>query len=181
MEIKDWFSVLAIIVSFGSLTIAALSYRRNRRIDSENLLFKYKSEGYVVLIEKLATIMDRILEEQKYLGNLVIDNSEELKRELNDRAEKFDVMVGDFANDVIKHSLFFSKEINTELDSFSDFLYDTHGGNQGHSLDDTRKQLEKHYNDFLLKADYLFELMRKDLHVDQLNTSLARRLKGARV
>jgi hypothetical protein len=178
MELKDWYSTLAIIVAFGTLTITVLSYRRNRRIDSENLLFKYKSEGYALLLEKLATIMDKILDEQKFLDNLNLKDSNEVRKELANRIESFELMICEFANDVIKHSLFFSKEINSELDAFSNFLYDTQDNQSNQSIEDIRKEMDNYYNDFLLKADHLFDLMRNDLHVDQLNTSLSKRLKG---
>jgi hypothetical protein len=176
MEPKDWAAIATIVISSLTFVVVVLNFRRSRRIDSEGMIFKYKSEGYLALLDKLTSVMDMILDAQAAVISINSGGANYTQNDFEIKATRIDHAISHFSNDMIKHSLFFSKEIVMELENLTDYLYkdQENDGKVHFSL----KTLAAYYQEFLEKANRLHDLMRRDLHVDQLNKSLSKRLQG---
>lgn len=171
MASDNFLSVTALLISTGSLFIAVLSFRRNRRIENENYIYKLKTDHYHSFLKKIADILSKVeigLELAKHIHK---DSSEEDIDEIEKLADEIDEDVVEFSYSLASDSLVLPKRIISLLEEFSDYLMQSEI--DGDSLENQNRISDICHN----KADKIISEMRKDLHIDTLNILLFNRIK----
>lgn len=189
MNTNSLIEYLKIIIPTAISLIAAvfsiLTYRRNRRIENENYVYKTKHENYSKILFDLGNVIDLLqvyigdangyLKEKDIIPSEVLEEEEDL---LYNQLQKIDNAISNFENFVIAHSLIIPKNILEKFDSLNDILEDI----------DIPEPEDKHILSILTILDTqmdriieianeLNEIIRNDLNVEELNFSLYKRLK----
>lgn len=171
-------NILTLVFSSGALCFSFLNYNRGKRFDNENFIYKSKVEIYVKILgelEKLVRFLgDNIEEAKEYLKR----PNEENDKILNETANKVDDTCYEFNNFITGNSLIIPENIVRLLSDFCDKVLDSEtidGDTEDitKSIDDAEKVINELIND----AEDIGVELRKDLHVDALNSSLFRRIK----
>lgn len=175
MELKDFFTLF---FSLGALVFSLLTYKRGNRIENENHLFKAKVDTYTKVLSELQKLIgileDKVEEAKEYLKNPTQENLEILD-DLADEVDKACFLFNDFA---ISNSVIIPKEVIDSLSHFCDKVLDTETlDSQTRNTTDGINEIEKIIDELVEEADQISDLLRKDLHIDELNSSLYRRLK----
>jgi methyl-accepting chemotaxis protein len=171
-------NILTLVFSSGALFFSFLNYKRGRRFDNENFIYKTKVEVYVKILgelEKLVRFLgDNIEEANEYLEK---PNKENFKI-LNDMADEVDETCYEFNNFITGNSLIIPENIVKLLSDFCDKVLDSETiDSDTESIAKRIDNAEKMINELIKEAEDIGVELRKDLHVDKLNTSLFRRLK----
>lgn len=175
MELKDF---LTVFFSLGALIFSLLTYKRGNRIENENHLFKIKVDTYTKVLAELQKLIrileDNIEEAKEYLENPTEENFEIL----NAQADEVDEACFLFNDFVIANSVIIPKQVVDSLSHFCDKVLDTETlDSQTKNTKNGINEIEKIIDELVNEADQISELLRKDLHIDELNSSLYRRLK----
>ena len=175
MELKD---ILTLIFSSGALFFSLLNYKRGKRFENENYLYRSKVEIYTKILgdlEKLIRFLGENIEEAKeYLENLNKEN----RKILNEQADEVDNACYEFNNYVTSHSLIIPENIVRLLSLFCDkVLNDETLDSEIEKIAKRIDEAEKLIDELIDDADNISVELRKDLHVDALNSSLYRRIK----
>lgn len=168
------------ILQFLSLIITALTaiilvktYKRNRKIDLENHLFKLRTESYseiVYQIEKLFSKMrSMILVIEKVIKGELVMTPEDFQT----ISSEVDAVVFDIDAFITKHSIYFSEETLETLLDFSHKLYGETPDDL--TLDQTLEKLNFYYDSQMILANKANISMRSDLGIEELNKSLFKR------
>jgi len=175
MDIKFTFTLL---ISFGALLFSFLNYRRSRKSENENYIYKTKIDVYAKILAELNKLLNGLqdnLEEAKEHFKHPTDESLDL---LNEQADKVDDICFAFQDFIISNSLIIPEKVLTELKKFCDKVLDTD------TLDSETKnstltvvEIGKAIDELTREADEISVLLRKDLHIEELNLSLYKRLK----
>ncbi len=171
MDYKDILSLAAIVISVGTFAITFLVFRRNRKFENENHLYKIKMEKYHEIMVKISDIL-LSFDSKLDIADFAMKNpTKENAEEVLDLADDIDEEVVSFSFYVSSHTLVFPEKIVQMLEDLIDYLTD---GNVEEG--ETTKQSGILENCYTL-ADKIHEAMRKDLHIDALNISLFNRIK----
>lgn len=175
MDLKDIFTLF---FSLGALIFSFLTFKRGDRIENENHLFKTKVDTYTKVLAELQKLIrileDNIEEAKKYLENPTEENVEIL----NEQADEVDEVCFLFNDFVIANSVIIPTQVVDSLSHFCDKVLDTETlDSQTKNTPDGINEIEKIIDELVDEADQISELLRKDLHIDELNSSLYRRLK----
>lgn len=175
MELKDFFTLF---FSLGALVFSLLTFMRGRRFDNANHLYKVKLETYNKILVELNRILskfqDQIFETQQILKNPTDENLAKLES-LADEADDFAFRFNDF---FVENSLVIPMNVLNTLSKFRDKLMDSGLVDTYTSdLDSYILEIGKVHDDLLNDADKINELLRQDLHIEVLNTSLYKRLQ----
>lgn len=180
---------LKIIIPTALSLIAAifsiLTYRRNRRVENENYIYKTKQENYSKILFELGSLIDLL---QKYINNsknlseeradLKDDVYKEEEDDLYELFDKIDDGIANFENIAIANSLVVPKSILEKIDSLNDILHDLEipePSDKG--FDKGLSELDNQMNIIIARANELNQIIRNDLNVDELNFYLYKRLK----
>ncbi|MFT3677763.1 MAG: hypothetical protein QM781_17860 [Chitinophagaceae bacterium] len=170
--------VLTLIFSSGALFFSFLNYKRASRFDNENFIYKTKVDIYVKILcelEKLIRFLEENIDDAKeYHENR---NDENLKK-LDELADEVDETCLAFNNFITDNSLIIPENIVRRLSLFCDKILD--GETFDSETDDISKNIqiaERTLDELIKDADDISVELRKDLHVDDLNSTLYRRLK----
>lgn len=169
---------LTFIASIGALIFSFLNFRRNRKFENENYLYKSKVETYIKIQEELIKltrcITDNYFEAVKYFEN----QSQETEKELMEKAESVDQMSHGFADFFLKNSLLMPENIFSSLGDFCTTILDME------TLDTETARTSKilptfkeKFNSIIDEAEEISYLLRDDLHIEKLSVSLYKRLK----
>jgi hypothetical protein len=175
MKVND---VLTLIFSSGALIFSLLNYRRGKRYESENYLFKAKVEVYTKIlcdIEKLIRFLGKSIgEAREYMA----DSSKENRKCLDNLADEVDETCYEFNNYITGHSLVIPEKIVRLLSNFCDKILDNESlDSQSKIQDNSITEAEKFIDELIVDAEMIGVELRKDAHIDELNSSLFRRLK----
>lgn len=175
MDIKF---TLSLLISFGALLFSFLNYRRSRKFENENYIFKTKIEVYAKILAELNKLLNELEGNLEEAREYFKEPSDENLCILNEQADELDNLCWAFKDFIIGNSLIIPENVSTALDDFCDKVLDTD------TLDSDTKNssetiilIEKVIDELIRDADNINILLRKDLHVDELNLSLYKRLK----
>ncbi len=175
MDIKF---TLTLLISFGALLFSFLNYRRSRKFENENFIFKTKVEVYSRILTELNKLLielqDNLDEAKEYFKDLTDENLDIL----NEQADKLDNLCFAFQDFIISNSLIIPENVSTALEAFCDKVLDTDTlDSETKNTSTTILEIEKAIDELISDADKINILLRKDLHIDELNSSLYKRLK----
>jgi len=172
-------SIMAIVVSGVAACFSILTYRRNRRLENENHLFKLKVDAYAKILSELNSLVNNIQRHvnsaRSVLSNQNIKNRDEDK--IDDSADEVDDLCFKFDDTIVANSLIMPENIISVLENISDKIMN---GETVDSLSEnpkeTLKKLDEVLNELISDGNNLNDLMRKDLKIAELNLSLYKRI-----
>lgn len=151
--------------------MSALTYRRNRRIENENHLFKTKTEIYNTLTRKAYELVH--FYEDAYLEvKFAINVGNPKQIDFDKYSDEIDIKGYNFEKEAALHSLLLPIKVLDSIDEFVDAVIYGESPEEL-TLDTMRKTLLIVYE----KVEVLINDFRKDLNVEVLNESLFRRIK----
>lgn len=163
------------ILAFCAFTIAYLTFRRQKTLENENHIFKYKLEQYYKTLKRFHELLSFLENEidDSYEG---FKNKEITRSELEEIADGIDDEIDDAQDDILPESLFLPAKITNKIDSIWDLLYEN-------DLAYNEKKEEYAKSQILLAklADLLDELhteMREDIGIKVLDKKLHRRTRS---
>jgi hypothetical protein len=166
-------SLLAFIISFAGLLISFFSFKRNRRFDNENYLYKTKTDKYHEVLIQISSILRKIdkgldlAHECNYVG------TDDSKDELADVAEKLDDDLNKFYLTVSALTLLFPSDIIKLIDSLFELLLELNI--ESNDLDKEEIKSGLCYD----KSEEIQTAMRTDLDIETLNVRLYKRIKSS--
>lgn len=170
--------ILTLVFSSGALFFSFLNYNRGRRFENENFIYKTKVDIYVKILcelEKLIRFLEENIDDLKEYHK---DRSNENLKKLDELADEVDEICLAFNNFITGNSLIIPANIVRRLSLFCDKILD--GETFDSETDDISTNIqiaERALDDLIKDADNISVELRKDLHIDDLNSTLYRRLK----
>ena len=175
MSLND---VLTLIFSSGALLFSLLNFRRGRRFENENFLYKTKVEVSIQILGKLERLIRLLADNIEDAKHLLESRDEGAKEELDLAADEIDEACYEFNNFITGYSLVIPDKIVRMLSNFCDKILVTDSLDS--ETDDLVSMIDiaEHRIDKLLKdANEISIEIRKDLRIDELNSTLYRRIK----
>ncbi len=173
------------IISLFAAIFSFLTYKRNRRIENENYIFKTKQENYSKILYEIARIIDKI---QEFI--IEANNFQSTKDKLDDKdfdrisdqidalADTIDDMTFNLDNLIISNSLVFPKSILEKLEKLTDLMIDTIlPGSYEKNLTIEIKKVDAALTEIINYSNSINDSMRIDLNIEELNLFLYKRLK----
>jgi hypothetical protein len=172
--------IILTIISVVAAVFSILTFKRNRRLENENHLYRIKMDSYAKVLGEITTFLNRLqdyLKQFKEYGSTPLVSTT-TKNELNDLAKNVDGLIFAFDESVTKNSLVISQDVLSKLNLFSLKLFGTeipevNLSKQEHIVE----KLDNYVAEIIIDANDINELMRRDLNIDELNLSLYRRIK----
>ena len=173
ITIQELSILVVMFCTATTLILSTLSFKRNRRFDNENTLFRIKVEGYFVICDQMNELADLLNDSANYMENidLYLD-------ELFESANKIHSKTMEIFSIALKYSIVFSQEILNELD-----LLNTAAIPIKKDFDEPEKMenlfalYDNQYNSIFAQMDELYKSMRKDIGSEKLNKTLSRRIR----
>jgi hypothetical protein len=175
MDIKF---TLTLIISSGALLFSFLNYKRGQKFENENFIYKTKIDIYAKILAELNKLLNVLQDNLEEAEEYFKDPSDENLDLLNEQADEVDDLCFAFKDFIISNSLIIPESVLTALNKFCDKVLDTDTlDSETKNGSTTITDIEKAIDELVLEADQISVLLRKDLHIDELNSSLYRRLK----
>ena len=177
MILTETLQIATFAVAAISSTIAILSFRRNKKIELQNQLFKIKLEAFANIIfeiDRFSTVISQAL-------HLVIKlaeqkNIEQSKERFFALADEIDEHLFACNSLIIKNSVYFSAESTTLLMEFSNNILGNSKLNTDPNLLLLIDELDAYYSKQLDLANNAVDKIRVELGLEKLNSSLYKRV-----
>lgn len=167
----QYLTLLSFLVSSGAFTISALTFRRNRRFENENHLYKLKTDTYNHLTRKIYELV-AFYEDVYFKAKDLVENGSGEKIDFDSLADDIDLKGYYLEKELACQSLLIPATVLSSLEDFLDLvIYDT--PEEEVSLEYMNDTLVRIYS----KAEEVINAFRVDLNVNKLNASLFRRIK----
>ena len=168
--------IVTLLTSLGALVISWKAFNRQRTLESENQFHEFKLRKYEIIIGLMIELHDLYSDgvnealEKRGLLSMIFDS--------NKIPDRIDKKTNEFRLALYKNASFLPENVVLKLDEFYESLYVT----------DVSQQIETKNRNALQKMtpiiaqmnddiDRIINLMRDDLAIGQLDTSLKRRLR----
>ena len=173
ITIQEFSIVVVMFCTVTTLFLSILSFRRNRRLDNENTLFKLKVEGYFGICDKFNEMAD-LLNESNELMEHGANNVDEILA----IAEDFYKKTQELFSYAMRYGIVFPENILDDLGK----LHTKSIPIQKHFDEPERMEnllalQEEHYDSFFEQMDELYASMREDIGSDKLNKTLSKRIR----
>jgi len=159
-----------VVTCITAVTIL-LTYRRNKKIELENHLFKLKIGAYSDIIYEIEKLFSKMRVMIYYLEKSTNNCSDD--SDLDSIATEVDELVRNCDLIIIKNSIYFSVKTIENLGDFSKRLYGSIYS--GLTFEEILVNLKEYFDSQLLVANEANSKMRDDLKIDQLTESLFKR------
>jgi len=178
MTLTETLQIATFTIAAISSVIAILAFRRNKKNELENQLFKIKLEAFANLvfeIDRFSTVVSQAL-------HLVIklaqeNNIEQSKGKLFVLADEIGEHVFACNSLIIKYSVYFSADSTTLLTEFSNNILGNSKSNTDANLLLLLDELDSYYTKQLDLANKAVDKIRDELGLEKLNSSLYKRVK----
>ncbi len=174
-------SILSILVPSVTVIFAILTFRRNRRIENENYIYKSKVEAYTKILKELTALISQF---QKYYieSKLIIDRIGELNEAdfkiINEMADHTDDLIFDFDDTVTVNSLLIPEKVLEPIENLSIKLLGIHLPEPEEiKINELLVTFNSLIDDANREANNVYKFMREDLNSDDLNNTLFKRIK----
>lgn len=175
LELKD---IITLIASFGALVFSFLNYRRSRKYENENHIFKLKIELYYKIITEANGVLNGLNLIARQGQDAIQSNSGLAMEKLNELAKVADRVSFEFDDFVIVNCLIVPEKILIRINQFSKkLLEDANLYGEYSESKNPLDNIDKFIDELYLDIAEIAELFREDLNVDKLNTSLWKRLR----
>ena len=189
MAMEDYLKItIPTAISLLAAIFSILTYKRNRRLDNENYLYKAKYESYSTILREMSKLLnslqDYVVEFRVFLvrsrdGGLSDDELIEIENDIEKLADNVDELIFAFDDTIISNSLVIPKELLSKLEQFSEKLI----ASDLPETDDEKAntlllKLDKHVSELITSANAISDMLRSDMNIEELNMSLYRRIKS---
>jgi hypothetical protein len=167
----QFLTLLSLMIAAGALIITTLTYRRNRRLENENHIYKIKTEVYGQLTQKAYELVN-YYEDAYFEIKEALETANPKQIDFDKYADDIDLKGYRFEKEAAANSLLLPQKV---LDSLEDFIDSVLYGEEPEG-----EKLEAMHETLLLvyeKVETLINDFRSDLNVQMLNESLFRRIK----
>lgn len=165
------------IGSMGLLTvtlfISILTYRRNKKVELQNHLYKMKLDAFaniVYEIEMFTVKADKMVRLIQELSDHI--QNEESKSKLFEIADALDEELYKCNAIIVKNSVYFSAASTELLSRFSDNIFGNPNSSPGLNKKDYFDKFDEYYANQLELANEAVEKVREELGLEKLNRSL---------
>lgn len=121
-DYKFW---LPLVVSFGAFLFTFLNFRRSKRFENENHIYKLKVEIYSKIIAELVKLIDELQANIIDAKNYMEHQDEDMFMKLNESADKIDKISFSFDTFLVSNSLVIPEKVLSRLNKFSTLLLET--------------------------------------------------------
>lgn len=169
--IFQYLTFISLLIAAGALAVSTLTYRRNRRFENENHLFRTKTDVYGTLTRKAYEVVSAYedayfeVKEGVRSGNMRVKDIERYLEELDIKAYRFE-------KEAAFHALLLTQAVSDSIEAFVDAVIHDQAG-EAPGVDTLREGLLGVYE----KVEGVVNGFRKDLNVEVLNESLFRRIR----
>ena len=177
---EDFKWIVLTIISVIAAIFSILTYKRNRRLENENHLYRTKMDSYAIILGEITTFLNRLqdyVRQFKEYGNTALESTTSIN-EINVLAKNVDDLIFAFDESITKNSLVISQNVLDKLNLFSLKLFGTEIPKAHLSKQEQiAEKLDNYVAEVIVDANDINKLMRRDLNIDELNLSLYRRIK----
>lgn len=166
----NFYSFLALLISLGTLIVVILSYKRGRRLDNENYLFKMKLEAYSKILEELEKLIWFLYESIQKVNKPQIYNLDE--NDIYKLADVIDDRIYNFNNLLVGYSLYITENVDEKLHLIILHLYE-------HNEDINLNNYKIYHLKLIQLSNELNEGMREDLQIEVLDRKLFERMNDS--
>ncbi len=174
----DYRLLIPTVVSAIAALFSILTFRRNRKLENENYLFRSKIEHYPIILTEMNKILNLLNRNLIQLENHFNDKQPLTEDEIDDLADIVDEAFDSLDVVIFSNSLLLPATITLKLEEIVVIGYNLE---LPHILNDYDKNHVSHFKsalDLLFdKANEINNLTREDLNIEALNKSLYRRIK----
>ena len=170
--------VISMLTALGALFLSYKVYLRQKSLENENHLFRYKMEQYQAIIQGAIDLHDVYY---NAFDDIKWELSERFKNDdnIHELADVIDERTDSFRIILYKYSSFLPEEIVKKLDSFYNNLYDQSelldteevASIKKEVIDKALERLDKYEDDL----EAIINLMRKDLSIEAIDRRLKNR------
>jgi hypothetical protein len=169
--VLQYLTLVSMVIAAGALIVSTLTYRRNRRFENENHLYKTKTDVYQMLTRKAYELVS-FYEDAYFEIKNAVENDNPVAVDVEKYGDEIDLKAYRFEKEAAFHSLLLPKKVLDSLEEFIDaVLY--RNDPEGPVVDSMHDTLISVYE----KVEFLVNDFRTDLNVEVLNESLFRRIK----
>ena len=167
--VLQYLTLASLLIAAGALGVSTLTYRRNRRFENENHLYRTKTDVYQMLTRKAYELVSFYEDAYFEIKNAVENNN---PIDIEKYGEEIDIKAYRFEKEAAAHSLLLPKKVLDSLEEFIDaVLY--RNDPEGPVVDSMHDTLITVYE----QVEVLVNDFRADLNVEVLNESLFRRIR----
>ena len=180
-NLQTFISISSILVPSITVLFAILTFRRNRRIENENYIYKSKVEAYTIILKDLTALISQL---QKYYFELkaIIKRNNEQDKEDADRlyeiSDHVDDLIFKFDDTITSNSLLIPEKVLEKIENLSIKLlgiYPPEGEEE--NIENLITEFNSIIDEANHEANIIYEAMREDLNSDDLNRTLFTRIK----
>jgi flagellar biosynthesis/type III secretory pathway chaperone len=164
--------IVAIIISIIALLVSLASYYFNLKSPNQNKIFDEKIQAY----SKITTAIDKAV---FALSDGIIEGSElrkekpkGYKEDLDEIAEGIGEAINEMFDVLMASIILLPTEVHNHLDELATFI----DSEENFDIFEKPRQIEPLIEELRKRQEEAIKLMRNDLHSDQLNTGLHKRL-----
>lgn len=170
METNNWLQVAGLGIAIVTIILAILEFRRNKRIELQNIVYKFKLDCFSNLVGKFDEILDLYNQLIVRLEDLAENGNNEIPDNLVAFEDQSEIIIGKHCTEIMKYSVAFPEVIVNEC---ADFINNQYGSYE--ASDDLQEQLRianEFYHSQLNHADLVYKLIREDLGLEKINQRL---------
>lgn len=169
---------IPVTISLSAIVLTLLSFRRARRFENENHIYKLKVDIYSKLIAEFVKLIDGLQANVRTAKMHLENNNESLIEKLNESADRVDDVVLAFDGFLVSNSLVIPSKVLLRLNLFSEKLLNIDPIDELEEIRaDNIKRLDKIVETYIKEANEIAAVLRKDVHIDKINAKLFNRLK----
>lgn len=170
MEISNWIQIIGLFVAVITIVLAILEFRRNKRIELQNIVYKFKLDCFSNLVGKLDEILDLYSLLINEIEDVIESGYKELSEEVNEIQKKSEKIISQHCTEIMKYSVAFPEKIVNECAAFINNQYGEY--DQSENINIELKNFRKFYTEQLNHADVIYKLVREDLGLEKVNKRL---------
>lgn len=175
INIKYFFmEIISCIVSIIALVVAAATYYFNLKAVNQNKIFDEKIKAY----SKIATAIDEVILAFSHgmgTGKLLLEEKPQgYKEEFDALADEVNEAIYEMFDLLMANIILLPKSVYNHLDELATFME----SEEHHNIFEKPQKIQLLLEELKKKQIAAIRVMRADLHSDQLNTRLHKRLGG---
>lgn len=166
------------LVSLSAIVLTFLNFRRARRFENENYIYKLKVELYAKFIGEFVKLINGLQSNVREAKLYLKEPSEETIDKVSESADQIDEIVLAFDDFLVTNSLVIPGKLLKKLNQFSEKLLNTDPIDELDEIQSKNIERLDHIVDtFINEANEIAAMFRKDIHIEKINATLFRRLK----
>lgn len=178
MSVTEIVQVISLVLLTITLFLTILTYRRNKKIELQNQLYKIKLEAFANIVFEIEQFSTKAIKALHYIIKLGKQNQlDSAKAKLFEMADEMDEELYKCNAIIIKNSVYFSASSTEILLKFANNIFGNEKDNKDENLKLFFDEFEKYYTSQINTANEAVEKVREELGLEKLNKSLYGRVR----